>query len=129
MFLDTSGLLCYLHRDEPQYAEAVAHFDASQSKLTHNYVIAEFVALASARRFPRVAALSFASELLDHPDVEVIWVTQPLHRAARHLLTTQLDKTYSLCDAISFLVMRERSTIDALTTDRHFAQAGFRAML
>lgn len=36
MFLDTSGLLCYLHRDEPQHGEAVAQFEATEAKLTHN---------------------------------------------------------------------------------------------
>jgi predicted nucleic acid-binding protein len=45
------------------------------------------------------------------------------------LLRRQLDKTYSLCDAVSFLVMREKGLTDALTTDRHFEQAGFRRLL
>ena len=129
MFLDTSGLLCYFHRDEPQHADAVTFFDSSGTKLTHNGVIAEFVALAAARRLPRAAALSLASELVEHPDVETIWVDQVLHRDAMRLLMTQLDKSYSLCDAISFLVMRQRGTIEALTTDQHFEQAGFKRML
>ncbi len=129
MFLDTSGLLCYFHGDEAQNAEAVALFEGSEAKLTHNYVIAEFVALAGARRLPRAAALSFAADLLDHPDIEVIWVSEVLHRSAMELLTTQLDKSYSLCDAVSFVLMRERAATDALTTDRHFEQAGFRRLL
>lgn len=32
-------------------------------------------------------------------------------------------------DCISFVVMREKNLIDALTADRHFIQAGFRALL
>jgi len=44
-------------------------------------------------------------------------------------LQTQLDKSYSLCDAISFLLMRERGVEEALTTDRRFEQAGFRRLL
>lgn len=129
MFLDTSGLFCYLHRDEPQHLQAAAFFAAPTSKVTHNYVIAEFVALAHARRLPRGAVLSFASELLNNLDVEIVWVTPQLHRDAMRLLTNQVDKSYSLCDAVSFLVMRERGTSEALTTDRHFVQAGFRALL
>ena len=31
-------------------------------------------------------------------------------------------KPYSLCDAASFVVMRERSIAEALTTDKHFEQ-------
>ena len=39
------------------------------------------------------------------------------------------DKTYSLCDAVSFVLMRGRGMTDALTTDRHFEQEGFRRLL
>lgn len=39
------------------------------------------------------------------------------------------DKTWGLVDCISFVVMQERGITDALTADRHFQQAGFRALL
>ena len=39
------------------------------------------------------------------------------------------DKTYSLCDAISFVLMRRQGIQEALTTDRHFEQEGFRKLL
>jgi len=45
------------------------------------------------------------------------------------LLQSQTDKTYSLCDAISFILMRDRGVTDALTTDHHFEQAGFIRLL
>ncbi len=35
------------------------------------------------------------------------------------------DKKLSLCDAASFIVMRERGVTTAFTFDRHFADAGF----
>lgn len=41
----------------------------------------------------------------------------------------RLDKSYSLCDAISFLVMRQRGLSEALTTDHHFEQEGFVRLL
>jgi predicted nucleic acid-binding protein len=41
----------------------------------------------------------------------------------------RLDKDYSLCDAVSFLLMRARGLTDALTTDKHFEQEGFRRLL
>ncbi len=44
-------------------------------------------------------------------------------------LQPQIGKSYSLCDAISFLLMRERAVREALTTDRYFEQAGFRRLL
>jgi uncharacterized protein len=39
------------------------------------------------------------------------------------------DKEWGLTDCISFVVMREHRLADAMTTDRHFTQAGFRAMM
>ena len=39
------------------------------------------------------------------------------------------DKAWSLTDCVSFVVMRERGIAAALMGDRHFEQAGFRAML
>jgi uncharacterized protein len=38
------------------------------------------------------------------------------------------DPKLSLCDAHSFVVMRERSIERALTFDRHFEDAGFRVL-
>ncbi len=35
------------------------------------------------------------------------------------------DKDYSFTDCSSFVVMRELRLKEALTTDRHFRQAGF----
>ena len=52
-----------------------------------------------------------------------------LHAEALTLLKSQRDKSYSLCDAVSFVLMRREDTVDALTTDRHFEQAGFRRLL
>jgi len=63
MFLDTSGLLCFHHRPESQHAEAVRLFAAAPIRLTHNYILAEFSALALARRLPRPAALAFLDDL------------------------------------------------------------------
>lgn len=81
------------------------------------------------RRFPRPSALSFISDLADDPDIETIWVDEQLHREAMALLHARLDKTYSLCDAVSFILMRRGRVSEALTTDHHFEQEGFRRFL
>jgi hypothetical protein len=39
------------------------------------------------------------------------------------------DKSWSLTDCISFVVMEERGIREALTADHHFGQAGYVPML
>jgi predicted nucleic acid-binding protein len=129
MLLDTSGLLCLHHEAESFHDEALRAYHTASRRLTHSYILAEFVALAHVRRLPRLAALMFVVALLDNPDIEVVWVGEALHREAMALLLARLDKTYTLCDAVSFVLMRRRSLSEALTTDRHFAQEGFHRLL
>jgi len=129
MLLDTSGLLCLHHRAEPFHAQARAAYQRARVRLTHGYILAEFVALAHARCLPRLVVLSFVADLLDNPDIETIWLDEPLHHEALALLLARPDKTYSLCDAVSFVLMRPRNLSEALTTDRHFEQEGFRRLL
>ena len=129
MLLDTSGLFCYHHKDERRSEDAATLFEAASAKVTHGYVLAEFVALTLARGLPRRETLSFLAALLDHPDVEVVWVDEALYRKAMGMLEDRLDKDYSLCDAVSFVLRRERGLREALTTDHHFEQEGFRRLL
>lgn len=39
------------------------------------------------------------------------------------------DKEWGLIDCVSFVVMSQRGIVNALTTDEHFQQMGFRALL
>jgi predicted nucleic acid-binding protein len=129
MLVDTSGLFCFHHKGEPQHAEAVRHFQSASIRLTHSYVLAEFVALTQARGLPRPPVLAFVSDLQDNTAVQVIYVAESLHRAALQFLRQRLDKSWSLCDAVSFLLMQQHGLREALTTDHHFEQAGFVRLL
>lgn len=129
MLLDTSGLLCLFDESDPRHRQAGAFYDADAEPVTHNYVLAEFVPLCYSRRMNQAGALTFVVDLLQNPRIEVVWVDEFLHRTALSVLQARLDKTYSLCDAVSFLVLRQRGMTEALTTDRHFSQEGFQRLL
>jgi predicted nucleic acid-binding protein len=129
MLLDTSGLMCLFDLRDYRHAEARSLYDNAPVRLTHSHVLAELVALASARRAPRAAALNFVADLQDDSDIEVVWVGESLHRQALRLLRSRQDKDWSLCDAVSMLLMQQHGLTDALTTDHHFEQAGFRRLL
>jgi len=129
MLLDTSGLLCLHHRAEPLHDAARTVYKQAATRLTHSYVLAECIALAQARRLPRIKAITFIADLVRNPDIETVWVDELLHHNAIALLLARPDKTYSLCDAVSFVLMRQRNLVEALTTDRHFEQEGFHRLL
>jgi len=129
MLLDTSGLLCLHHRDEPLHDDARMLFDSAAIKLTHSYVLAEFVVLAHARSLPRQPSLLFIEAVLRNPEIEVVWIDEDLHRLALSFLQGRVGKPYSLCDAISFLLMKSYDISYALTSDPHFEQEGFVPLL
>jgi len=129
MLIDTAGLLCLFHAAEPQSADALTFFNAARLRLTTNYVLAEFIALAHVRGLPRQATLDFVADLQDSPEITVVYVYEALHRAGLILLQQRLDKSWSLCDAVSIELMRQYDIAEALTTDHHFEQAGFVRLL
>jgi len=67
--------------------------------------------------------------ILNLPKIEIVHIGEKSHVQAMRLLRGHLDKEWSLVDATSFNVMRERGITEALTTDRDFAQAGFIRLL
>ena len=61
--------------------------------------------------------------------IEVVRVNETLFDEGFELYKSHSDKTWGLVDCISFVVMRENNVTDALTSDKHFVQAGFRALM
>lgn len=129
MLVDTSGLLCLFDAAEHRHHTAASLYRKAARRICHNYILAEFVILAQVRRIPRTRVLQYMTDLSDSPEIAIIWADEKLHRSAMKLLSDRLDKTYSLCDAASFVIMRQHKIREALTTDRHFTQEGFSALL
>ncbi len=129
MLLDTSGLLGVLDAGDASHERASALFEDSRLLVTHSYVLAELIPLAHTRGVSREDALEFVQHLAEDSSIKVHWVEQSLHRSAMLLLMKRTDKTYSLCDAVSFVIMRSLGITDALTTDGHFEQEGLVRLL
>ncbi|HEY2731112.1 MAG TPA: hypothetical protein VGK52_14315 [Polyangia bacterium] len=54
----------------------------------------------------------------------VVHVTPDDHRRGLNLVERHADKSYSVCDAISFVVMERLRIKRAASFDRHFRQYG-----
>jgi predicted nucleic acid-binding protein len=129
MLLDTSGLLALLDIREPLHKKACADYSRATTRVTHGYVLAELVALAGVRGVPSGSALQFVMDLIANPDIETIWPDQALTVQAMTLLVARQGRGYSLCDAVSFVLMRARNLNESLSTDRHFEDEGFHRLL
>ena len=55
--------------------------------------------------------------------------TENLYAQALELYRQRPDKEWGLTDCFSFIVMQARRIAEALTTDEHFQQSGFQALL
>ncbi len=129
MLLDTSGLLSLLDAREPFHQRASGEYTRAATRITHGYVVAELVALAGVRGLPSGVVLQFVMDLIANPDIETIWPDQTLTAHAITLLLARQGRDYSLCDAVSFVLMRARNLHEALSTDQHFEDEGFRRLL
>jgi len=132
VFLDTSGLYALVDRRDAHHAPArdlVARAVRQGRKLVvTDYVLPESTTLAGARGGRHVAL-----KMLDLVDqsvgIRVEWMQPSRFDAARAFYRRHDDHAYSFVDCASFVVMRECGLRQALTTDRHFVEAGFDALL
>lgn len=77
----------------------------------------------------RASFLELLDTLKESPDVRILGPTLELFNRGVDLFGQRSDKEWSLTDCISFAAMHDNGITDALTGDRHFEQAGFRALL
>ena len=61
--------------------------------------------------------------------VTLLEIDKNLYEKSFNLFSSRTDKEWGLVDCSSFVIMKERGINLALTADRHFQQAGFRALM
>jgi predicted nucleic acid-binding protein len=130
LFLDTSYVLALLNEEDEHHREADLVWPfvraATEVWVTEPVLMEVGNALGAQRR---LRAAAFIHECYDHRNIRVVSVDTRLFEAGLSLYQRRPDKTWGLTDCISFIVMGEQGVTEALTADRHFVQAGFRALL
>jgi len=126
VFADTSGLLALLNRTDDNHARAERAFGNLRVRevplVSTSYVLVETYALVG-RRLGLDAVRSFRADFA--PLIDVVWVDETLHDAGLDMLLDRRKRLLSLVDAVSFIVMRQRSMAEAFAVDPHFEQEGF----
>ncbi len=77
----------------------------------------------------RAGAVRFIENLYGTQNARIEPLTPQLFQRGLALYRERADKEWGMTDCISFIVMSDHALADALTTDHHFVQAGFNAML
>ena len=77
----------------------------------------------------RQTAARVTRAILEDPAVEVIPHTSETFLEGLKLYEARLDKSYSMVDCMSMVIMRDRDIQEVLTNDDHFAQEGFTVLL
>lgn len=129
-FLDTAYVLALLNPHDIYHKQAKALLpsmhDAREVWITEAVLVEIGNVLA---RSNRSAAVAFINSCYVTPNVKVVSVDSALLRRATDFYHSRGDKEWGLTDCISFIVMGDHSLTEAVTTDEHFQQAGFRALL
>lgn len=128
IFLDTGYLLALELSNDRNHGKAMRHWKAVLESLpqlvTTSYVLDEVVTFFN-NRGHHEKAVQVGDNLLRSPSVSFIHVDEKLFFEGWRYFRKHQDKTYSLTDCLSFVVMSKLDIKTAYTFDRHFEQAGF----
>ena len=129
-FLDTAYVQALVNPRDRYHDVAQSLFPrvrvASEVWVTEAVLVEIGNALARTRR---KEAAAFIHRCYATANIIVVPVDTVLLRRALDLYHNRPDKDWGLTDCLSFIVMQDHTLVDALTTDEHFQQAGFRALL
>ena len=132
VFLDTSYAIALSAVNDEHHKRAIKlaeQLEANATRLITTRAIMLEIGNALAKARYRKAAIELLNALENDPKVEIIPISEDLCMRAFQLYQSRLDKEWGLIDCLSFIVMADQGLTEALTTDDHFRQAGFRALL
>ena len=129
IFLDTVYLLALINPNDAWRAKALEWAAKISGPLVTTDAVLTEVADALCRSDRRAWAVAAIRDLRSDPKVTCVPGSAELFGKGFQLYERRADKDWSLTDCISFVVMKQRRLTDALTTDHHFAQAGFKVLL
>lgn len=128
VFADSSGFIAAFDRRDPGHPRATREWRRlareGEAVVTTALVLAETVTHLR-RRAGWEAAVRAGETLLRSRSIQILCPGREVLDAAWREFRRNAEPGLSLCDALSFVVMRDRGISLALTFDRHFATAGF----
>lgn len=131
VFVDTAGWMACADAADPAHASSVAARDTALAEshllVTTDFVVDETLTLVRLR-LGLAAAEAWWRQIDGSQRLRWERIDSERFDKARALFFQYRDRDFSFTDCTSFAVMRELRLTQALTTDRHFRQAGFRML-
>jgi predicted nucleic acid-binding protein len=131
-FLDTAYVYALVNTRDELHAEALKwqeRLERERRKIVTTELVLVEIADGLASLRVRSQAVRIITALQSSPYVEIIAMSSELLANALSLYRQRSDKEWGMTDCVSFVVMRGRGLVEALTADDHFQQAGFRQLL
>ena len=128
-FADTSYFLALLNASDEWHGQAVRRSEEGKGLLVTTFWVLTEVGDALCESRNRAVFTRLMDSLMTREDVMLLPSDENEFHQGMELFRSRPDKDWSLTDCISFAVMTELAIKEALTSDRHFIQAGFHALL
>lgn len=130
VFVDTSYVLANVFKDDKHHIKALELSKVIASNriniITTELILIEIADSLTKVKFRNDAVLAIRDlrkiAMVEKVDLDVL-------SRAWDLFNSRSDKEWSMTDCYSFIVMKKYGIKQALTTDKHFEQAGFEILL
>ncbi|MFZ5880731.1 MAG: type II toxin-antitoxin system VapC family toxin [Chloroflexota bacterium] len=128
LFLDTAFAIALISPKDIFHDKAMAL--SSQIRqggihmLTTRAILIE-IGNSLAKANTRQAAIEMLESIEADDGITIVPMTEELYKESFKFFGSRMDKEWGLVDCISFVVMQKFELTEALTSDRHFEQAGF----
>jgi len=132
VFLDTAYAIALASPNDLFHSQAILladRLEAASTRLVTTHAILLEIGNALSKQRYRNAAVRLLAALKADPKIEIIPLSEQLYSRALQLYGERPDKEWGLTDCVSFIVMQDRGMTEALTTDEHFQQAGYQALM
>ncbi len=129
IFADSYYYLAFVNDRDAGHVRALDYSRTFHGRtITTEWVLTEVADALSAPE-QRGVFLELRAQLLTDSGLTIVAASHDLFERGLKLFADRPDKSWSLTDCISFVVMDEHGISAALTADHHFEQAGYTTVL
>ncbi|MFA6305339.1 MAG: PIN domain-containing protein [Candidatus Gracilibacteria bacterium] len=133
VFADSGFFIAVVNKEDGVHRLALSvlesFFKSGTEFVTTDYVLDEvFTWMRCKIKLPVSEVVRFANSL-QVGQMSIVNINKNIFGKAFEMMVRYDDHFFSFTDCVSFAVMKELKIKDAVTTDKHFAEAGFNNLL